>query len=98
MTHLEAKAITERKTSDGYQRAQRDFLVKLMVGFCQGMTTRLEPECRQRGCDPLFAALGSALNDFLRQNRIELESVQGAHAQAVTATAATAPVAQNLWG
>jgi DMSO reductase family type II enzyme chaperone len=98
MTHLEAKAIAEQKNPDGYQRAQRDFLVKLMVNFCKGMGTRLEAECRQRGCDPLFVPLASALNDFLTQNRIELESVQGAHAQAVTEATATAPVAQNLWG
>jgi len=98
MTHLEAKAIAEHKTAGGYQRAQRDFLVELMVDFCKGMGARLEAERCLRGCDPLFAALASALSGFLSQNRIELESIQGTRAQTLAESEATAPIAQNLWG
>jgi len=98
LTHLEAEALDHGKQASAYQRAQRDFTVKLMTGFCHGMSRRLETQCQRRTCDPVFGALGATLNHFVQRNRMELESVHGAVGTSDTAQPRRAPSAQNLWG
>ena len=99
LVHLEARAHAEDADAAGYQRAQRDFLVKLMAPFCQATAERLRAETRKRGSDPLFAALGELLNDYLSRNRIELESAHGGlHEAAAAAEPQAVSEVQNLWG
>lgn len=97
--HLEAQALADSADAGGYQRAQRDFLVNLMVAFCQATAQRLARQCERRGSDPWFPALGALSSDFVGRNRIELESVHG------TPQASSAPCEpkavteeQDLWG
>lgn len=99
LVHLEAQALAEGADASGYQRAQRDFLVRLMAPFCRSTAERLRAESRKRGCDPLYSALGAFLNDFVGRNRVELESVHGISGEALAPEEPQAVSgAQNLWG
>lgn len=98
LTHLEARSLAKGADAAGYQRAQRDFVVKLMAAFCEATAERLRKESEKRGSDPIFAALATTLSEFLRRNRIELESVHGAVDEPGTSSEPQAVTEeQNLW-
>ena len=57
---LEARTRREAKPTEGLERAQADFLDKLLIPFLDQFVPTLELELSRRGGDPLFAALGGA--------------------------------------
>ena len=82
---LEARARREHGPGGGIERAQADFLDKLLIPFLDRFVPTLELEISSRGGDPLFAVLGGAA-----------ASLATWQAQALADEPLTEE--QNLWG
>ena len=94
---LEARARREGKRTGGLERAQADFLDKLLIPFLDRFVPTLELEVSRHGGDPLFAALGGAAASLATWHAHEL----GAALPAPPVHAlADKPLTeeQNLWG
>jgi DMSO reductase family type II enzyme chaperone len=72
LRHLEARALGHGRDVQGYCRAQRDFIERLLGPFVDLFTARLAVEVPRRGADPLFLSLGRALADLIERHRHEL--------------------------
>ena len=57
---LEARTRREARPTEGFERAQADFLDKLLIPFLDQFVPTLELELSRRGGDSLFAAPGGA--------------------------------------
>lgn len=92
---LEARARRAHGPGDGIERAQADFLDKLLIPFLERFVPTLDLEISSRGGDPLFAALGEAAASLATWH---------AHALGAALPAPPAPAheplteEQNLWG
>ena len=94
---LEARARRENRLAAGLERAQADFLDRLLLPFLEQFVPTLELELSRKGGDPLFAALAGAT-----------ASLATWHAHEVGAALPAPPVhahteeplteEQNLWG
>lgn len=96
LAHLETQALAKNRPAGGYQRAQRDFISRLLLRFCTGLDRLLARECRERDYDPLFPALSHTLAAFQQQTLIEFESLHGSATATQTEPEPTA-AAQDLW-
>ena len=94
---LEARARHGGKSTEGLERAQADFLDRLLIPFLDQFVPTLELELSRRAGDPLFAALGGAAASLATWHAHEA----GAALPAPPAPApAEEPLSeeQNLWG
>ena len=94
---LDARTRREAKPTEGLERAQADFLDKLLIPFLDLFVPTLELELSRRGGDSLFAALGGAAASLATWHAHEV----GAALPAPPAHAlAEEPLTeeQNLWG
>ena len=94
---LEARARREAGATAGLERAQADFLDKLLIPFLDQFVPTLDLELSRRDGDPLFAALGGAAASLATWHAHEL----GAALPALpTPALAETPLTeeQNLWG
>ena len=97
LAHLETQALSKNQTAEGYQRAQRDFIGKLLLRFSTGFDVLLTQECHQRGYQPLFPALSQTLCAFQQQTLFEFESLYGATTAAQIEPEAAVETEQDLW-
>ncbi|MBK1650260.1 molecular chaperone TorD family protein [Rhabdochromatium marinum] len=97
LTHLEARAGAQSDAEAGYRRAQGDFITRLLGPHCGEFVPRLSDACAEQGFDPVFAALGEALE---RLQTLELERFGSAGNLSVSRPpmgVAVAGPTQNLW-
>ena len=94
---VEARARREDKPTDGLERAQADFLDKLLIPFLDQFVPTLELEASRQGGDPLFAALAGAATSLATWHAHELGAAQPAPPVHVLAEEPLTEE-QNLWG
>ena len=94
---LEARARRGRWPTEGFERAQADFLDRLLTPFLDQFVPTLELELSRRDGDPLFAALGGATASLATWHAHEVGAALPAPpAPALTEEPMTEE--QNLWG
>lgn len=98
LAHLEGRAQAQRDAAQGYRRAQRDFLERLLGPHCRELRVRLHEACRQQGFDPFFAALAEALERLQDLELRFLRTMLDASDPRPPAPVAVPGSAQNLWG
>ena len=94
---IEARARREDKPTGGLERAQADFLDKLLIPFLEQFVPTLELEASRQGGDPLFAALAGAVASLATWHAHELGAAQPAPPIHVLAGEPLTEE-QNLWG
>ncbi|MGB5831397.1 MAG: molecular chaperone TorD family protein [Thiohalocapsa sp.] len=97
LTHLETRSLAQGDSAKGYRQAQHDFIDRLLGPHCAQFAPRLARTVNERGYDPLFAALGKALDASQRRELADLQSTIGDEVQPPQTQSAPA-LTQNLWG
>ncbi len=98
LAHLEGRAQVPWDAAEGYRRAQRDFLERLLGPHCRELAPRLSDTCRQRGFDPFFAALAEALEQLRALELKRLRSMLHADDPRPPAPVAVSGPTQHPWG
>ena len=97
LSELEMRARREAKPTEGLERAQADFLSKLLIPLLDQFVPTLELEASRLGDDPLFVALGRAAASLATWHAHELGAALAAlPAHALVERPLTEE--QNLWG
>ncbi len=96
--HLEGHALGRDDELRGYRQARHDFIVRLLEPQCRLLAPRLSATCEERGYDPLFAALGNALERLWALDLAHLQSTLDAAAPSPPIASVGSVSAQHLWG
>jgi len=98
LSHLEQRACERGEPMQGYRQARHDFINRLLAPQCRLLVPQLSRACSQQDFDPLFAALGAALDQLqaldLEFLRSKLDAVAASPPQRIQASEQP----QNLWG
>lgn len=97
LNHLELRALGRDEPMHGYRQARHDFIARLLGPQCRVLVPQLSQVCAQRGYDPLFAALGEALDQIQAIDLGHLRSTLDAVAPSPPPQVASEQ-AQILWG